>query len=327
MRLKITSLLLTGFGISLLIWIFSHTKSSFLQEGDEFSTDRSLFIYNGVPKAGGINFMDIFFNLAKSNHLNALYVNTSSKNRMMAPLDEFWFVNNITTWTERMPAIYHGQFPFINFIRYGKQQPIFINILSPPLERLISYYYSLSDSDAIRSCLHIRPQKKVGRSFDDCVRKRRNQCNDNKLWLQVPYFCGSIPQCWEPGNEWALSTAKLNLVNYYYLVGVTEKLADFYKMLEMLFPRYFIGASLTYSKEFKMHDRQVKTKVPIKREINEWFKKSKIWQMENEFYIFAKTIFLTKLEQFGVSMKQQIQKQNIIYQKVLPSRRKKKRRK
>ena len=46
-----------------------------------------------------------------------------------------------------------------------------------------------------------------------------------------------------PGSEWALSQAKINLVQHYFLVGVTEELQDFIALLEASLPRFFQGAT------------------------------------------------------------------------------------
>ena len=333
-----------------LLWHYEQTLPS--KRGQSLSNpkkkqniDSTLFIYNRIPKTGSTSFMSVLYKLTKSpppsivsnsdtsrsspdssgldptssraTQLNVLYVNVSSKSRIMTPLDESWFVHNITTWSDRMPAIYHGHFPFINFVKYGKLQPIYINILRPPLERLISHYYFVRYGDTFRPNLK-RSQMGDTRSFDDCVKERGMHCSDRKLWLQIPYFCGSMPQCWEPGNQWALSTAKTNLASFYYLVGVTEKLADFMTMLEMTFPRHFKGASAEFSKEGGTFVRKTKTKKPVQPETVEFFKKSKIWQLENEFYLYARTIFYSKLQQFNLYKKQKNPTPGIMYQKVLP---------
>ena len=47
------------------------------------------------------------------------------------------------------------------------------------------------------------------------------------LHLQIPFFCGMSPQCWEPGSEWALAQAKLNLASRFLVVGVTEQFENF----------------------------------------------------------------------------------------------------
>lgn len=41
----------------------------------------------------------------------------------------------------------------------------------------------------------------------------------------------------KPGSQWALEQAKYNLVNNYFLVGVTEEMEDFIYLLELSLPR------------------------------------------------------------------------------------------
>lgn len=57
------------------------------------------------------------------------------------------------------------------------------------------------------------------------------------MWLQIPFFCGHSAECWKPGSQWALEQAKFNLVNNYFLVGVTEEMEDFIYLLELSLPR------------------------------------------------------------------------------------------
>ena len=51
----------------------------------------------------------------------------------------------------------------------------------------------------------------------------------------------------EPGSQWAFEMAKLNLIQRYLLVGVTEELGDFVAMLESVLPRFFTGATDLYN--------------------------------------------------------------------------------
>lgn len=74
-------------------------------------------------------------------------------------------------------------------------------------------------------------------TFDECVELKQRDCDPNNMWLQIPFLCGHAAECWEPGSRWALEQAKRNLVNNYFLVGLTEQLEDFITILEHSLPR------------------------------------------------------------------------------------------
>lgn len=80
-------------------------------------------------------------------------------------------------------------------------------------------------------------------TFDECVEQKQADCDPDNMWLQIPFFCGHAPACWEAGNLWALEQAKKNLLQHYMLVGVTEQLAEFVNLLELTLPSMFQGAT------------------------------------------------------------------------------------
>lgn len=117
----------------------------------------------------------------------------------------------------------------------------------------------------------------------------------------------------KPGNKWALTEAKKNLINNYFLVGVTEELEDFIAVLETSLPRIFKGALEHYTRSNKSHLRQtVQKNAPTVETVNK-FKSNQVWQMENEFYEFV-------LDNFHFIKKQTLknQKQHVIYEKIRP---------
>jgi hypothetical protein len=75
------------------------------------------------------------------------------------------------------------------------------------------------------------------------VQQRLEDCDPDNMWLQIPFFCGHSPACWEKGSEWALEEAKKNLLEHYMLVGVTEQMEDFINLLELTLPSMFHGAA------------------------------------------------------------------------------------
>ncbi|XP_057314457.1 heparan sulfate 2-O-sulfotransferase 1-like [Hydractinia symbiolongicarpus] len=249
-----------------------------------------VIIYNRIPKTGSTSFMSVLYSLYEKNMFSVIYVNVTSRNRRFTFKDQNLFARNITTWVERKPAIYHGHFPFLNFQVMGFKQPVYVNIVREPLERLVSYYYFMRYGDTF---LPKKRRKHQGdkRSFDECVKQKSNMCDASKLWLQIPFFCGSDPECWVHGNKKALERAKFNVVNYYFLVGVTEHIDQFVEFLESTIPSIFSGAMELFTKDGGVHIRKTKVKKPLKEETLEHFRNDPIYQMEYEFYMFVKDRF------------------------------------
>ena len=78
---------------------------------------------------------------------------------------------------------------------------------------MVSYYYFLRYGDDYRKN-KIRSRMGDKHTFDECVEKGLPDCKPEKLWQQVPWFCGHFRRCWHPpGNAWALEQAKNNLAN------------------------------------------------------------------------------------------------------------------
>lgn len=251
--------------------------------------DRDLLIlYNRIPKTGSTSFMNVVYNLHAMNRFSAAYVNVSSRSHRWLFADQYQFAKNITRWKERKPAIYHGHFPFLNFIKLGIKQPVYINIVRDPLERLASHYYFLRYGDTYLPN-KIRNKQGDETTFDECVQQRKPECHPNKLWLQIPYFCGSDPFCWKPGNRAALHRAQRNVLNHYFLVGTTNQLGPFIEILERTLPTIFRGASALFGNG--VHIRKTKTKKPLSTETIDYFKSSKVWKLEHDFYEFVEKLF------------------------------------
>lgn len=189
------------------------------------------------------------------------------------------------------PGFYHGHVAYLDFSKYGATDtPMYINVVRDPVERLVSYYYFLRFGDDYRPRLRRRKQGDK-KTFDECVSSGGSDCAPEKLWLQIPFFCGHHSECWTAGSRWALERAKSNLLDRYLLVGVTEELEDFIMILEAALPRFFKGATELYRTGKKSHLRKTRDKKPPSKVTIAKLRQSDIWKIENEFYEYA-------LEQF-----------------------------
>ena len=66
---------------------------------------------------------------------------------------QYDMVRNISLWKNFRPAFYHGHFAYISFEQFGMPNPLYINILREPLDRMVSHYYFLRYGDNLRKGL------------------------------------------------------------------------------------------------------------------------------------------------------------------------------
>ncbi|CAB4026291.1 Heparan sulfate 2-O-sulfotransferase 1, partial [Paramuricea clavata] len=115
------------------------------------SGERTIIFYNRVPKTGSTSFMGVVYALCSKINYHVIHLNVSKNYHVMSIADQMRFAKNITTWTAKMPAFYHGHQSFLDFAKLGfAKKPLYINIVRRPLERLVSYYYFLRHGDDFR---------------------------------------------------------------------------------------------------------------------------------------------------------------------------------
>ncbi|XP_077866541.1 uronyl 2-sulfotransferase-like [Saccoglossus kowalevskii] len=139
------------------------------------------------------------------------------------------------------PSVYLRHFHYIDFMKFGVKQPLYINIIRDPIERFVSGYYYRRFGDAIHSDYVNRAYPNKNVTVDECVLSNYSECSQRGLMYIVPYFCGQDPRCRTPSN-WSLEQALNNLDQHYLVVGFTEKLTETLVVLERLLPDIFGGA-------------------------------------------------------------------------------------
>jgi len=284
--------LLLIFFISGILWLLFLMKLPQVKEDPPVHVkereDGLLIVYNRIRKTGSTSFINVLYNLHHQNQFALTYVTVSSSNTRFTFIDQYKFARNITYWYSFKPALFHGHFPFINFRQLGMKPPLYINMIREPLERFVSQYYFVRYGSDIPDLPNtVRQHQGDSTTFDECVKQKSSMCSPKKLWLQIPYFCGSDVECWEPGNKQALRRAKANVMNNYFLVGTTDNMEKFIELLEYTLPSFFKDSTKLFSANGGVHIRKTKVKKPLLPETVQYFKNDRVWKMENEFFLFV----------------------------------------
>ncbi|XP_072176727.1 heparan sulfate 2-O-sulfotransferase 1-like [Diadema setosum] len=250
-------------------------------------------IYNRVPKTGSTSFTGLAYSLCEQNRFNVLHVGTVGNSHVLSVQDQMTIVRNMSSWTTKHPAFFHGHFAYIDFPSFGSTlNPLYVNMVRSPLERFVSYYYFLRHGDDLRPSLS-RHRSRNNETLDECVLKKGYYCAPDRMWIQVPFFCGHNPECWKPGSKWALEQAKFNLVNHYFLVGVTEHMEEFVAIVEAALPNMFKGALELFQSGEKSHLRRTLQKMEPSPYTLDTLRNSEVWRIEDKFYRFALETFRT----------------------------------
>ncbi|XP_046576228.1 heparan sulfate 2-O-sulfotransferase 1-like isoform X2 [Haliotis rubra] len=89
-----------------------------LQKDQEVEdNDGLVVIYNKVPKTGSTTLAGMAYELCQENRFNVIMIDTKGRSKTVFLSDQMRFITNITSWTEKKPALYHGHVAFIDFSR------------------------------------------------------------------------------------------------------------------------------------------------------------------------------------------------------------------
>ena len=133
-----------------------------------------------------------------------------------------------------------------------------INMVRDPVEKdESSFYYGVSDerTKAKLTLQARKDDKKCGcayMEYDECIRLRmKNDCSLKFTLSELNYFSHIKPH-WDTENKVETSGYKADeafqrILHNYRFVGLTEEFALSIKVLEVLEPRFFKGASNVYA--------------------------------------------------------------------------------
>ncbi|XP_047475947.1 heparan sulfate 2-O-sulfotransferase pipe-like [Penaeus chinensis] len=260
---------------------------------------KMILVYNRVPKTGSESIMLLLRDLAARNNF-AFY---KDRARMVehVTLNESELENELQLIDSfQPPAVYVRHVCYINFTTFNKTQPLYINMVRDPVERVISWYHYVRASWYIVNRQKNFPKMPppsvpwLRKDFETCVLNRDVECRYTE-GTKVPgfaqlthFFCGQENECRKFNTQAALQKAKENVERYYSVVGVLEELNVTLAVLEHYIPRFFRGARDLYWGEIKRFSKVNRNafKPSIPERIKEMVRKN--FTREIEFYKFCK---------------------------------------
>ncbi|XP_053954283.1 heparan sulfate 2-O-sulfotransferase pipe-like [Anastrepha ludens] len=242
-------------------WLYAITLDSLISKSlnnTQFA-ETDLLFFNRVPKVGSEHLIELIRRLSTINGFGASRALFSEPIRQSL-LDEEQeeLANELIGYEE--PHAHSAHVNYIDFREFDLPQPIYINMIRDPVERVISwFYYRRAPWTAVQMyklTKKFRNAQWYKKSFEDCVLQHDAECRyetgskfqntivDHKR--QTLFFCGHDPSCEPFNSKSALQLAIKNVEKEYAVVGSWEDLNVTLKVLEHYIPKFFRGVTQLY---------------------------------------------------------------------------------
>ncbi|XP_036336972.1 heparan sulfate 2-O-sulfotransferase pipe-like [Rhagoletis pomonella] len=200
--------------------------------------ESDLLLFNRVPKVGSEHMIELIRRLSVLNgfETNRAYFSEPVRQRLTPEEQEELAKELDDDYGE--PFAYSMHVNYIDFRAFNLPQPIYINMIRDPIERVISwFYYKRAPWTAVQMYKLTKKFRKpqwYKKSFEECVLHRDIECRyetdssfgnsseDHKR--QTLFFCGHDPGCEPFNSQSALQLAKKHVENEYAVVGSWEDL-------------------------------------------------------------------------------------------------------
>ncbi|XP_064411418.1 uronyl 2-sulfotransferase a [Latimeria chalumnae] len=262
----------------------------------------SQVVYNRVGKCGSRTVVLLLRILSEKLGFHLVVSDVHNKTRLTKN-EQAELMKNITT--AEQPYLFTRHIHFLNFTRFGMEQPVHINIIRDPVSRFLSNYFfrRFGDWRSEQNRMIRTPGMKDEERYldiDECILDNYPECSNPRLFYVIPFFCGQHPKCREPGL-WALERAKQNVNENFLLVGILEELEDVLLILERLLPHYFKDVISIYKspgyKKLGNMTVTVKKQTPSPEAIQVLYQRMKY---EYDFYYFVREKFHMLKRNFGL---------------------------
>ncbi|XP_046396684.1 heparan sulfate 2-O-sulfotransferase pipe [Ischnura elegans] len=261
-----------------------------------------VIFFNRVPKVGSQMFMDLLHRLSVRNGFE---FRRDQIHRMetirVRPEDELRLGAMVASIPP--PAVYVKHVCFTNFTKFGLPEPIYVNMVRDPVERVISWYYYVRapwyyvERKQAFPDLPLPDPKWLRKDFETCVLSGDSECRyiegnirdgigDHRR--QSMFFCGHGDECTPFNSEGAIQKAKWSVEHHYSVVGVLEDLNKTLAVLEGYIPRFFSGAQRVHIDQMSHfpHINRNPFKPPVREEVKNIVRRN--FTREIDFYEFCK---------------------------------------
>lgn len=262
----------------------------------------NLIFFNRVPKVGSQTLMELMRRLSMRNNFGFHQDRVQRVETIrLSPEDQAILAALVSSYDP--PGVYIKHVCFTNVSSFGLPEPIYINLVRDPVERVISWYYYVRapwyyvERKIAFPDIPLPDPKWLKKDFEDCVLSEDRECRYLKGEIregigdhrrQSMFFCGHHPECLPFNTEGALERAKRAVERNYAVVGVLEELNTTLTVLENYVPRFFKGASKIYWDEISRYYPINKNnfKPTVSEEVKNIVRKN--FTKEIEFYEFCK---------------------------------------
>ncbi|XP_073975569.1 heparan sulfate 2-O-sulfotransferase pipe [Rhodnius prolixus] len=264
--------------------------------------EKDIVFFNRVPKVGSQTFMELLRNLAMTNDFSFHRDQVQRVETIrIPPADQLALATMINSYST--PSVYIKHVCFINFTQYNLPEPIYVNIVRDPVERIISWYYYVRapwyyvERKQVFPDLPLPDPQWLKKDFETCVLRGDRECQylegetregigDHRR--QTLFFCGHAEQCTPFNSDSALQRAKTAVEKHYAVVGVLEDLNSTLTVLEHYIPKFFKGATKTYQEQVESYQKINRNsfKPPVSEEVKDMVRRN--FTREIEFYHFCR---------------------------------------
>ncbi|KAK4877128.1 hypothetical protein RN001_009634 [Aquatica leii] len=263
---------------------------------------QEIIFFNRVPKVGSQTFMELLRRLSERNQFGFYQDRVQRVETIrLAPDDQVRLAALVSSYDA--PAAYIKHVCFTNFSEFGLPEPIYVNIVRDPVERVISWYYYVRapwyyvERKMAFPDIPLPDPKWLKKDFETCVLSGDRECKylegetregigDHRR--QSMFFCGHEQECTPFNTEGALQRAKMAVEQHYAVVGVLEDLNKTLTVLEHYIPKFFQGAPNVYWDEISKYNTINRNtfKPHVNEEVKDIVRKN--FTREIEFYQFCK---------------------------------------